>query len=80
MARTSDIGLRRDPHPPMPMVIPSRNSPTSSSVTRLSVIASPPASVFILVVSAERFSTKAARGSSATPLRFSSNVNPCSKR
>ena len=39
MARTAAIGLRRDPHPPMPMVIPLRNSPTSSSSdSRLSVI------------------------------------------
>src|SRR5437879_2232616 len=37
MARTSDIGLRRDPHPPMPTVIPSASSATtSSSVVRLS--------------------------------------------
>ena len=31
MARTAAMGLRRDPQPPMPMVIPLRNSPTSSS-------------------------------------------------
>jgi hypothetical protein len=36
-ARTSAIGLRREPQPPMPTVMPSRISPTtSSSVTRLS--------------------------------------------
>src|SRR5437763_15292723 len=40
MARTMLIGLRREPQPPMPMVIPSRNSATtSSSVIRLSVTA-----------------------------------------
>jgi probable F420-dependent oxidoreductase len=37
MARTTDIGLRRDPHPPIPIVMPSRSSATtSSSVHRLS--------------------------------------------
>src|SRR5205807_9392276 len=37
MARTSDMGLRREPHPPMPTVIPSASSATtSSSVVRLS--------------------------------------------
>src|SRR6516225_6170274 len=40
MARTTAIGLRRDPHPPMPMVIPERSSPTMpSTVVRLSAIA-----------------------------------------
>src|SRR5579884_2089053 len=39
MARTTDIGLRREPQPPIPMVIPSRNSATTSvSVVRLSPI------------------------------------------
>src|SRR3954454_5647942 len=32
MARTSAIGLRRAPQPPMPMVMPSRSSPTTSSI------------------------------------------------
>ena len=37
MARTSDMGLRREAQPPMPMVMPLRSSPTtSSSVIRLS--------------------------------------------
>src|SRR5215203_3441744 len=37
MARTMLIGLRREPHPPIPMVMPSRSSATSSSsVARLS--------------------------------------------
>src|SRR5437660_8602968 len=41
MARTSDIGLRLDPHPPMPTVIPSDSSATtSSSVVRLSATGS----------------------------------------
>ena len=31
MARTSAIGLRRDPQPPIPIVIPSRSSATTSS-------------------------------------------------
>src|SRR5262249_34454037 len=36
-ARTNAIGLRREPHPPMPTVMPSRTSATMSSiVTRLS--------------------------------------------
>src|SRR5438128_1940273 len=39
MARTTDIGLRRDPHPPMPIVIPSASVETaSSSLMRLSAI------------------------------------------
>jgi len=39
IARTIDIGLRRDPQPPMPIVMPSRSSATtSSSVQRLSVM------------------------------------------
>src|SRR5205807_10268700 len=34
-----DIGLRREPQPPMPIVIPSRSSATTSfSVVRLSAI------------------------------------------
>src|SRR4051812_15306528 len=37
MARTMLIGLRREPQPPIPMVMPSRSSATtSSSVIRLS--------------------------------------------
>ena len=40
MARTIDIGLRREPQPPIPMVMPSSSSATtSSSVMRLSAIA-----------------------------------------
>src|SRR5438309_1858728 len=36
------MGLRRDPHPPMPMVIPSRSSETTSaSVVRLSNVIQP---------------------------------------
>ena len=31
IARTSAIGLRREPHPPIPIVIPSRSSATISS-------------------------------------------------
>src|SRR4051812_18499927 len=39
IARTNAIGLRREPQPPMPSVIPSRSSPTTSSmVSRLSGI------------------------------------------
>ena len=42
MARTMLIGLRREPHPPIPMVMPSRSSATtSSSVIRLSVTRAP---------------------------------------
>jgi hypothetical protein len=41
IARMIDIGLRRLPHPPMPIVIPDRNSETtSSSVIRLSLLTS----------------------------------------
>ena len=37
IARTSDIGLRREPQPPMPIVIPDRSrATTSSSDIRLS--------------------------------------------
>src|SRR5271165_5876727 len=32
IALTSAIGLRRDPQPPIPMVIPDRSSPTTSAV------------------------------------------------
>ena len=60
IARTSDIGLRRDAQPPMPMVMPSRSSATtSSSVMRLSGITASN--------SASRLSTKASRASSLTP-------------
>src|SRR5687767_14460900 len=42
MARTSDIGLRREPQPPMPMVMPSRSSAANSSwVVRLSATPGP---------------------------------------
>ncbi len=38
-ARTRDIGLRREPQPPIPIVIPERSSDTtSSSVMRLSAM------------------------------------------
>ena len=70
-ARTTDIGLRREPHPPMPMVIPERSSATaSSSVQRLSFTQ--------VSCRVSRFSTKASRCSSATPERLSSKVKPCS--
>src|SRR5436190_18954325 len=37
ISRTIDMGLRREPQPPMPMVMPSRNwATTSSSVSVLS--------------------------------------------
>ena len=40
MAATSDMGLRREPQPPMPMVMPlSSCATTSSSVIRLSATA-----------------------------------------
>src|SRR5664280_3809496 len=43
MARTAAIGLRRDPQPPIPMVIPLRNSPIrSSSDSRLSAMSRRP--------------------------------------
>src|ERR1700733_8492003 len=39
MARTAAMGLRREPQPPMPMVIPERSSATmSSTLPRLSLI------------------------------------------
>ena len=41
MARTTAMGLRREPQPPMPIVMPERSSPTmSSTVVRLSAIRS----------------------------------------
>ncbi len=71
MARTAAIGLRREPQPPSPIVIPSRSSPTSSSrVVRLSATGG--AFAAHVEVSASRFSTKAARCSSATPETCSS--------
>ena len=72
IARTMLIGLRRDPQPPMPIVMPSRSSATtSSSVIRLSLTRWYPSPAC---------ATKASRCSSATPERLSSNVKPCSKR
>src|SRR5258708_7813863 len=39
MARTTAMGLRREPQPPIPTVMPERSSPTMSSmVVRLSAI------------------------------------------
>ena len=70
MARTTAMGLRREPQPPMPIVMPERSSPTMSSmVVRLSLIS---VTVTSWEVSASRFSTKAARCSSATPRTWSS--------
>src|SRR5689334_14186931 len=44
IARTSDIGLRREPQPPMPMVMPSPSrATTSASLIRLSLMAHIPA-------------------------------------
>jgi hypothetical protein len=41
IARTSDIGLRREPQPPMPMVMPSESrATTSASLMRLSAMTS----------------------------------------
>ena len=81
MARTMLIGLRRDPHPPIPMVMPSRNSATtSSSVIRLSTTLLLVLAENYLEVSASRFSTNASRSSSETPARLSSKVKPCSNR
>ena len=69
MARTTAMGLRREPQPPMPMVMPERSSPTmSSTVVRLSAHQA----LAHVDVSASRFSTKAARCSSATPRTCSS--------
>ena len=66
MARTRAMGLRRDPQPPIPIVMPSRSSATTSSgVIRL--IRTGP-------------STNACRALSPAPARFSSKVNPCSYR
>jgi hypothetical protein len=42
IARTRDMGLRRDPQPPIPMVMPGRSrATTSSSVIRLSAMVAP---------------------------------------
>ena len=71
MARTTAMGLRREPQPPMPIVMPERSSPTmSSTVMRLSAIRCSLGTHWD--VSASRFSTKAARCSSATPRTWSS--------
>ena len=68
MARTSAMGLRRDPQPPIPIVIPSRSSATTSSgVSHAPLIRTGP-------------STNACRARSPAPARFSSKVNPCSYR
>ena len=78
MARTKAIGLRRDPQPAIPMVMPSESSDTTSSmVMRLSGMG---VSAPYWSKSASRLSTNAWRASSATPERLSSNVKPCSKR
>ena len=79
MARTMLIGLRRDPQPPMPMVMPSRSSATtSSSVIRLSTTSllrrySDGVGVALLD---ERVAQLVGR----RPTRLSSNVKPCSNR
>ena len=70
MARTTAMGLRREPQPPMPMVMPERSSPTMSS-TRGALVGHQ-GSRLTVDVSASRFSTKAARCSSATPRTCSS--------
>ena len=70
MARTTAMGLRREPQPPMPRVMPERSSATiSSTVVVLSAMAPEPP---YWEVSASRLSTKAWRCSSATPRTCSS--------
>lgn len=67
-ALTRAIGLRRDPQPPMPRVMPlSRRETTCSAVIVLSLIYAPS----FPNVSLTR---------SATPTALASKVNPCSKR
>ena len=81
-ARTSDIGLRRLPQPPMPMVMPSSSEATASSSV-ISLLANYfPFSVLVspLLPAVLPSTTKSSRRSSETPDRFSSNVKPCSKR
>ncbi len=73
MARTSDIGLRRLPHPPMPIVMPEREL-GDDLVGREPLVATH------FEVSVSRLSTNASRCSSATPDRLSSKVKPCSYR
>ena len=80
-ARTSDIGLRRLPQPPMPMVMPSSSAATASSSV-MSLLNYFPFSVLVspLLPAVLPSTTKSSRRSSETPDRFSSNVKPCSKR
>ena len=70
MARTSAIGLRRDPQPPIPIVMPGaqladdarRRLMTGSRGHRWPVARTP------------------GGAASATPVRLSSKVKPCSNR
>src|SRR5215467_1012747 len=42
IARTSAIGLRRDPQPPIPIVMPERSSPATSSGLMTATRSAPP--------------------------------------
>src|SRR5215467_8120527 len=46
MARTSAIGLRRDPQPPIPIVMPERSSATTSSALSTAAVTPPAPSRF----------------------------------
>ena len=76
ISRTSAIGLRREPQPPMPTVIPSSMRPMTSSadITLLGMLTALALSVALSVPA------KSSRSSSDTPARLSSIVNPCSNR
>ena len=80
MARTSAIGLRREPQPPMPMVMPSRICATTSAI--VIDLSTPLLPVLGLggVAAAACPPTNASLARPPTPDRLSSNVKPCSKR
>ncbi|CAM5687787.1 hypothetical protein SALBM311S_09244 [Streptomyces alboniger] len=67
-ALTRAIGLRREPQPPMPRVMPLASRATASSA------------VIVLSLTYAPSFRKLSRTRSATPLRLASKVKPCSKR
>ena len=80
MARTMLIGLRREPQPPMPIVMPSRSSRDDVFLGDALVGHSVRVPVTTRTCRRRGSSTNASRSSSDTPARLSSKVKPCSKR
>ncbi|CAM5707349.1 hypothetical protein SMICM304S_07543 [Streptomyces microflavus] len=73
-ARTRAMGLRRDPQPPMPIVMPlCSRAATSSGVMVLLRAAD-------TVLTIQASLPKVSRTRSAVPARLASKVKPCSKR